>query len=224
MDAKPVFDCLLAAFLFGELLRLDFMGTLQRCVAQLLIRNCSSMLPSSGFYFAKWNEVRPAHCQINITLLPDIRMISTHYEKLATGLGQIAKLEISLKNAICSLYVFNFEVQFPVLQMTDSSEQCFVCFFETQPALPRFIRQNENRIVQHAGANSKFKLQLTSGILSINIRTLPPQHCRVLKIIRGVWHGWDWHIYRNSSAVTPPNTRLNHKRNCPIMPIILYTD
>ena len=43
MDVKPVFDCLLGAFLFRELLRLDlftvrnrmiFIGTSRRCVAQ----------------------------------------------------------------------------------------------------------------------------------------------------------------------------------------------
>ena len=84
----------------------------------------------------------------------------------------------------------------------------FLCFFETQPALPLFIRQNENRICQLAGANSKWKLQLTSSKLSMNI------HWRVLineypvwlwSLTGSVWHEWDWHIYRNCSAFTPPN-------------------
>ena len=61
-------------------------------------------------------------------------------------------------------------------------DACYMleCFFETRPALPRFIRQNENRNYQLAGAYSKWKLHLTPSKLSINIRTLPPQHCRVL--------------------------------------------
>ena len=47
-------------------------------------------------------------------------MISAHYEKLATGLAQIAKLEISLKNTgkfapyATALDIFSFEVQFSV--------------------------------------------------------------------------------------------------------------
>ena len=67
MDAKPVFDCLLGAFLIGGLLRLDLFKVRGRmiflwelCNVALLNANrnfqfefCSCMLPSSGFYFAE---------------------------------------------------------------------------------------------------------------------------------------------------------------------------
>ena len=101
MDAKPVFDGFLEAFRFGELLRLDLftvrnhiflwelckIGLLNaKKKKKLSIRISFSMLPSSGFHFALQNEVRAAQCQINI-LLPNIRLILTHYEKFNDGLS-----------------------------------------------------------------------------------------------------------------------------------------
>ena len=66
MDAKSVFYCLLEAFLFGELLRLDLFTVRKRmifyghfatmcCSTQIetFSSNLLSMLPSYGFYFAE---------------------------------------------------------------------------------------------------------------------------------------------------------------------------
>ena len=99
-----------------------------RCWTQVVTFNSNLLENVEKFWFfilPNKKEVRPAQRQINIILLPNIRMISTLYEKLPTGLAQIAKLEILLKNANLLLTFLNFEVQFPVWHTTDSSEQCF---------------------------------------------------------------------------------------------------
>ena len=73
-------------------------------------------------------------------------MISTHFEKLATGLAQIAELEISLKNANL-LLTFLFWSTIPWFADDCLKWAVFLCFFETQPTLPCFIWQTKIEFV-----------------------------------------------------------------------------
>ena len=81
---------------------------------------------------------------------------------------------------VTTLDVLNFEVQFAVLQTTDSSEQCFaVSLKQSWQYLALY-----GKMKIECSSKFEMKLQLTSSKLSMNIGTLSPQHCRVLMNIR----------------------------------------
>ena len=166
-------------------------------------------------------------------------MISAHYEKSATRLAQIAKLEISLKNAnlllklrLYTFLILEYNSMFGIRLTQVSSVSLFLWNTASIPFL--YTGKWKSNL---STCWSKFEMkaatyleQTANKYSNIATTTLQSSHenehpvwLLSLKIIRSVWHGWDWHIYRNSSAVTPLNTRQNYGLNCPNMPILLHT-
>ena len=150
-------------------------------------------------------------------------MISTHYEKLATGLAQITKLEISLKNAnllltlrLYTILILKYNSLFCRRLTQVSSVSLFL--WNTASITSLYTAKLKSNL---STCWSKFEMRAATYLEQTvnkysNIATPTLQNSREnkypvwlwsLKIIRSVWHGGDWHIYRKSFAVTPPNTR-----------------